>query len=73
MQMFVPKLPIMWDLSVSKLKFKIFENSQNCCFLVRNGIFHPIFLAKMILNVSCSLNLKTKLSIEAHDKSYEHF
>ena len=40
-------------------------------FFTKKNIFYV--LAKMILNESCSLHLKTKLSSEAHDKSCEIF
>ena len=42
MQLFVPKSPIMWELSVSKLKFERFAIFQKI-FLVKNGIFHSKF------------------------------
>ena len=37
------KIPSTWELSVFKLKFGRLTNSQNCCFLVKNDIFHLKF------------------------------
>ena len=34
MQLLLPKWPIMWEISVSKLKLRRLANSKNCCCLV---------------------------------------
>ena len=55
MQLFVPKWPIMWELSVSKLKFERFANSKNAFFFLSKMAFYTqnvIVLAKMILDDS---------------------
>ena len=63
--------------TVSKLKFLRLTNSKYCCFGVKMAfltkIIIYIFLVKMICLDFLSLNLKTKLSSELHDKSFELF
>ena len=60
MQLFVPNWPIMWELSISRLKF--WNSKKNLLFLVKNEIYTQIvffwfFLTNMILIDFWSLNL----------------